>query len=63
MKCACQRISDLNRLRSIDESSDEIITKKIHTLHLKSPSPLASVWSKTTLYTGGVGGAEAEPQT
>ena len=27
MKCACQRISDLNRLRSIDESSDERITK------------------------------------
>ena len=29
----------------------------ICTLHLKSLLPLASVWSKTTLNTGGVGGA------
>ena len=35
----------------------------IHTLPLKSLLPLAPVCSKTTLNTGGVGGAEADPQT
>ena len=33
------------------------------TLPLKSLLPLASVWSKTTLNTGGVSGAGADPQT
>ena len=33
------------------------------TLPLKSLSPLASVWSKTTLNTGGVGEAGVDPQT
>ena len=33
------------------------------TLRLKSLLPLASLWSKTTLNTGGVGGAVVNPQT
>ena len=33
------------------------------TLPLKSLLPLASVWSKSTLDTGSVDGAEADPQT
>ena len=32
-------------------------------LPLKSILPLASVWSKTTLNTGGLGGAGADVQT
>ena len=34
-----------------------------NTLPLKSLLPLASVWSKTTLNTGGVGGTGADLQT
>ena len=33
------------------------------TLRLKSLWPLGSVWGKTTLNTGSVGGAGADPQT
>ena len=32
-----------------------------YTLPLKSLLPLASIWSKTTLNTGGVGGVSVEP--
>ena len=35
----------------------------VHTLRLKSLWPLGSVWGKTTLNTGSVGGAVVDPQT
>ena len=53
--------------------SEHLLSKKKHahhyskkvlrTLPLKSLLPLASVWSKTTLNTGGVVGAGEDPQT
>ena len=38
-------------------------SQTLSTLPLKSLLPLASVWIKTILNTGGVGGAGADPQT
>ena len=37
-------------------------TYSLHTLRLISLRPLASVWGKTTLNTGGVGRARIDPQ-
>ena len=43
--------------------NQQVTVSKVHTLSLKSLLPLVFVWSKTTLNTGGVGRAEADPQT
>ena len=39
------------------------VCRKVCTLRLKSLCPLGSVWGKTTLNTGSVGTAGADPQT
>ena len=41
---------------------DDKKPQTLHTLSLKSLSPPTSVWSKTTLNTGGVGVAGVFPQ-
>ena len=55
---ATQTIGKLKYLEDSGKQSEVILT-----LPLKSLLPLASVRSKTTLNTGGVGGAGADPQT
>ena len=42
---------------------DHFTVNIVNTLRLKSLWPLASVWDKTTLNTGNVGGAGVDPQT
>ena len=49
--------------RSLGKGVVHKLSMLTRTLHLKSLLPLASVWSKTTLNTGGVGGAWVGPQT
>ena len=46
-----------------DTESSEPAALGIYTLPLKSLLSLASVWSKTILNTGGVGGEGVDPQT
>ena len=55
---ATQTIGKLKYLEDSGKQSEVILT-----LPLESLLPLASVWSKTTLNTGGVGGAGVDPQT
>ena len=66
------RIDTRNRTRAEPKPETINYFKLIHlfsvavgfvgTLRLKSLLPLASVWSKTTINNGGVGGAGADPQ-
>ena len=58
-----KRLFSLNNVFKLETLTHLEKIHSVHTLRLRSLWPLASVWYKTTLNTGSVGGAGVEPQS